>query len=126
AHHVASVNFHRRLGDADFVRDLLVEAAGRSLNHNLSLAGTEFLEPIPDLIEGLLTLATCAIARETGCDRIKKVLVTKRLGQELDSAFLHCPHRHRDVAMRGYEDDGKILVGRGKFSLQIEPTRSWH
>src|SRR6516225_484292 len=65
-------------------------------------------EALPERSEQLLILPVGAISLEGGLDRVQQVLLAKGLGQEFDRAGLHCPHRHRDVAVAGQEDDRQI------------------
>jgi hypothetical protein len=45
------------------------------------------------------------------------------LGQELQRTSFHRPHRHRNIAEAGDEDDGQIDVGVREFLLKIQPTQ---
>jgi hypothetical protein len=51
---------------------------------------------------------------------IEEILITERLGKELNSATLHRLHRHRDVAVPGDEDDWDLSVGRRELALKIQ------
>lgn len=57
-------------------------------------------------------------------DRVEKVLVSERLGEELHRAVLHRPHAHRDVAVTGDEHDGDVQVGLRHPPLEIEPAET--
>src|SRR5262252_1594646 len=48
SHQVGAMHLHRRFGDANVVSNLLVEATGRGLHHDLTLAGAERVETLPE------------------------------------------------------------------------------
>ena len=48
SHQVGAMHLHRGFGDADIVGNLLVETTGRDLNHDLTLAGAERFETLPE------------------------------------------------------------------------------
>src|SRR5262245_29996928 len=55
---------------------------------------------------------------------IKQVLLAHRLGQELDRSGFHGPHRHRDIAMSGDENDGNMNIVPDQFRLEIEAAHT--
>ena len=57
-------------------------------------------------------------------NRIQKILVAKWLGEKLQGSRLHGPYRHRDVAMRGDENNWNLNIGFGEVVLQVEPAGS--
>src|SRR5438105_2099857 len=57
-------------------------------------------------------------------DRIQQVTVAERLGEELDGACLHRPHRGRNIAVPGDEDDGNVEVDLRHPRLEIEPAQA--
>src|SRR5262245_57913719 len=77
-HQVGAMHLHRRFGDADIVGDLLVQATGHDMEHDLSLAGTELVETLPEPSQSLITLPSGSIARESRLDSFNEVLVTER------------------------------------------------
>ena len=58
--------------------------------------------------------------------RLEEVLVGERLGEKLDGAGLHRPHRRRDVPVAGDEDDGDARVHPGELALEVEPGEARH
>ena len=54
-------------------------------------------------------------------DRIEKILIPERLGQEIDGAGLHGPYAHRDVAMTSDEDDRHPDVEPFEKLRQFQP-----
>ena len=76
AHQVGAMHLHRGFGDADIVGNLLVQATGRDLNHDLTLAGAERVETLSERTQGLITLSTGTIASQAGFDSVKEVLIT--------------------------------------------------
>src|SRR5215470_19537789 len=77
-HQVGAMHLHRGFGDADLVGNLLVQAAGRDLNHDLTLAGAESVEALSEPGQSLTALPSGSIARESRLDRLNEVLVTER------------------------------------------------
>src|ERR1700745_699167 len=104
-HKMGAIYLHRRFADADIVGNLFVQATGRDLNHDLTLAGAERFETLPERSRGPFTLPPGTLASEAGLDGVEEVLITEWFGEELYGAALHRLHGHRDVAMRGHEDD---------------------
>jgi hypothetical protein len=73
--------------------------------HDLSLACGQRFVTHPKISDVALVLQPRAIAAERGLNRMEKILVTQRFGQEFDGSGLHCLHRHRNIAVAGDEDD---------------------
>jgi hypothetical protein len=48
SHQVGAVHLHRGFGNADIGRNLFVQATGRDLNHDLTLAGAERVETLAE------------------------------------------------------------------------------
>ncbi len=71
------MHLHRGFGDADVVRNLLVEATGRNLDHDLALAGAKCRETLPERSQCPVALPTRTIAREPGLDSIEQFLITE-------------------------------------------------
>jgi hypothetical protein len=55
-------------------------------------------------------------------DGIQQILMTEWLGEKFYCPRLHGPHGHRNVPMRGDNDDWNLNVGLCQFTLEIEPT----
>src|SRR5215475_11115569 len=125
-HQVGAMHLHRRFGDADIVGNLLVQATGRDLNHDLTLAGGERVETLSEPSQRLFTLPSGPIASKSGLDSFNEILITERFCQELHGAALHRLHCHRDIGVRRYEDDRHLPVRRGKVALKLETASPWH
>src|SRR6516165_1447713 len=67
-HQVGAMHLHRRFGDTDIVGNLLVQATGHHMEHDLSLAGTERVETLSEPSQGLITLPSGSIARDSRLD----------------------------------------------------------
>src|SRR5438270_1606396 len=104
-HDLAAMHLDGHLADPELAGDLLVEPAGDDEAQDLSLAGGQGLKACPQFGEAHLVGAADAVLFKRDTDRIEQILVAERLGQKLDGARLHRPHRHRDVAIAGDEDD---------------------
>src|SRR5262249_4122444 len=124
AHHLAAVGLHRDLTDADVAGNLLVEATLQDLGHYFALAGGQRLEALPQRGQCLFTLSPRAITFKAELDRVEQVLIPDWLGQELDRSSLHGLDRHRDVGVRGDEDDRQIDVRRAELALEVETASS--
>jgi hypothetical protein len=77
-------------------------------------------EALSEHCDQRLVLPVQPISLDGGLDRIQEVLLAEGLGQEFHRAGLHCPHRHRDVAVTGQEDDRQIDVRCIQLLLKIK------
>src|SRR6516165_4988797 len=69
-HEIGAMHLHGRFGDADIVGNLLVQATGHDMEHDLSLAGTERVETLSEASQSLITLPSGSIARESRLDSL--------------------------------------------------------
>src|SRR5438477_12041271 len=113
------MDLHCDFRDTEIVGNLLTEAALHNLDHYLAFPWGERFEARPERTQGLFICAPSTIASEAELDRVDQILITERLGQELNGAALHRLHRHRDVAMPGYEDDRDLDIRSRQLPLQI-------
>src|SRR3974377_2143828 len=120
------MHLHGRLGDSEVMRDLLVQSAGGSLDHELALTRAERIKTLSQLSCRFLALAPGAIAGEARLDCIQEFLIAERFGKEFNGASLHRLYRHGDVAMCREEDDRKLLVRLRELTLKIEPASPRH
>src|SRR5882672_527903 len=120
------MHLHRRLGDSDIVGDLLVEATRHDMEHDLTLAGAERAETLPERSQCPVALPPGTIASEAGLDSVKKILITERLCEELDRTTLHRLHGHRHVGMRCNEDDLHLPVRSSKVALKLKTASPRH
>jgi len=67
------MHLHGRLGDSEVMRDLLVQSAGGSLDHDLALTRAERIKTLSQLSCRFLTLAPGAIAGEARLDCIQEL-----------------------------------------------------
>src|SRR5215218_7643014 len=74
--------------------------------------------------EPVLLLTAFFIALDRGRDGIQKILIAKRLGEEIDGTGLHGPHRHGNIAMSGNEHDGDSKVSLRQLGLEVETAHS--
>src|ERR1700751_4813606 len=102
------------------VGDLLAEAPLHNLDHYLAFPWGERFEARPERTQGLFILAPSTIASEAELDRVDQVLITERLGQELDSTRLYRLHRHRDVTVPRHEDDWDLDIRSRELALKIQ------
>src|SRR5215472_1476357 len=122
-HQVGAMHLHRGFGDADIVGNLLVQATGHNMEHDVTLAGAERVETFPERSQCPFTLPTGTIASEAGLNGVKQILITERLCEELYSATLHRLHGHRHVGVRCDEDDRHLPVRSSKVALKLTDSR---
>jgi len=67
---------------------------------------------------------TLSVTLDSARDRIEKILVAKRLGEKIDSAGFHGPHRHGDIAMSRYKHDWNSNISLDQLSLEVETAQS--
>src|ERR1700758_2675792 len=120
------MHLHRRLGDADIVGDLFVEAARHDMEHDLMLAGAERAETLPERSQCPVALPPGTIASEAGLDSVKKSLITERLCEELHRTAPHRLHGHRHVGMRCNENDRHLPVRSSKVALKLKTASPRH
>ena len=114
---------HSGYSDAHFVGDLLVEASGCGLKHDLTFAGTERIKTLPKCAQGFLVFSAGTIVGKPSLDGIEKLLVTEWFCEKLYGATFHGLHRHRDIAMGRNKDDWEQPVRGGKFALKVETAQ---
>src|ERR1700747_667837 len=90
------------------------------VDHYLAFPWGQRVEALPDHHQGLFILAPSTIASEAELDRVDQVLITERLGQELNGTALHRLHRHRDVTVSRYEDDRDLDISSRELALKIQ------
>src|SRR5262245_19997295 len=125
-HHVVAMHLHGDIADADLGGGLLVHQAGADQLHDLLLTRTERVEAGTQVLGFPFVLAPSAIALDGHSDRVQEILLPDRLGEELDRSGLHGLDAHRDVAVAGDEDDGRVNVGLGQLSLKVEAAQLRH
>jgi len=103
-----AINFDRESRWCQLGGDLFVEQP----------ATTRFITSFPRMSALRSTLAALRVPSMLACRRPRARAfelhpadpITKRLGKELQSAFLHRAHRHRDVTVTGDEDDRNVML----------------
>src|SRR5215831_17058131 len=113
------MHLHRGFSDADIVGNLLVQATGHDMEHDLSFPRAEAIESLPQCSQRLVPLPSGAIASESALDGLNEVVITERFCQELYGTALHRLHGHRHVRVRSDEDDGYLPVRCRQVSLKV-------
>src|SRR5262245_58886242 len=126
AHQVDAMHLHRGFSDANIMGNLLVQASGHDMEHDLTLAGAERVETLPERSQSPITLPSGTITSQSGFDRLNEVLITERLCQELYGTSLHRLHGHRNVSVRCDEDDRHLPVCRGEVALKLKTASARH
>jgi hypothetical protein len=96
------------------------------VHHYLPFPWTERLEARVERTQGLFILTPKTIASEAEVDRVNQILITARLGQELNGTTLHRLHRHWDVTVRRYEDDRDLDICGCELVLKIQTASLRH
>src|SRR4029450_11507484 len=74
--------------------------------------------------EPVLLFTAFFIALDRGRDGIQKILIAKRLSEEIDGTGLHRPHGHGNIAMSGDEPDGDSKIRLRQLGLEVETAHS--
>src|SRR5215470_5255592 len=114
------------LGRTQLGRDLLVEHSRCHELEDLPLTRGETCEAADEIIALALLRTYLRIPEDRllhGCDELRALY---GLGQKAHRAGLHRPHRRRDVALSGDEDDRPIAATLEQRALQLEPAHSRH
>src|SRR5467141_3830187 len=117
---MATMDLHSDLGDAEFARYLLVHEAIGDVCHHLPLARGQRVEQGSQFRNGLFAIASFLISLERPDHGIQDILVTERLGQEVDGSSFHCLDRHRNVAVTRHKDDRDANIRLSQFGLKVE------
>src|SRR5262245_65963218 len=88
----------------------LVHPTGNHVRHDLALARGQRFKALLELPDSLRVATPGAVTLDPLLNGIEQLLVTERLGQELDGAGLHRLHAHWYVAVAGDEYDGQMDV----------------
>src|SRR6266540_3213794 len=121
-HQIASMQLHRDLAHTQLRRYLLVHEASRHQPGHLLLARSKCLIKSSHPCQFAFVLASSAIPLKCNSNGVQHILITEWLGEELDSAGLHCPHRHWYVTMARQTYDWNLDVGLDELSLKLKPA----
>src|SRR5262249_23132701 len=123
-HKVAAMHFHGDLAEPNLSRDLFAHQPARHQSHYFALARGKGREMSSQVRDRILKFTPLLVALDRGRDGIQKILVAKWLGEEIDSAGLHGPHRHGYIAMSRNEHDRDSNVRLQQLGLEIETAQS--
>src|SRR5215470_7573529 len=96
------------------------------MEHDLTLAGTEPAETLPECSHGPITLPSRTIASQSDLDGLNEILITEWFCQELYGTALHRLHGHGDVGVRCDENNRYLPVCRGKLALKLKTASPRH
>src|SRR6476620_1620605 len=119
------MNLHGDFAHPDFGCDLLVQETRRYEGNDLALTNCQGRIAFAKLRCRLILFPARAVAIKPYANRVKQVLVAKRLGQELDRSAFHRSYGHRNIAMASNEYDRNIGGGVGEFCLEIQTADTW-
>ena len=100
-HDVPTMDLHGDFAGPEIRCYLFIEHPGNDKAHDLTLACGQRLVAFSQLSKLSLPLTGYPVTILGLMDRIEQVLVAEGLGQELDRAGFHGPHRHGNVPMGG-------------------------
>src|ERR1041385_1494170 len=98
-------------------RDLLVEHSLDDEGKHFRLAWRQRLITTAQVRAVCLLRTREPIAIERLLNRIEQILIAKRLRQKLYRTGFHRAYGHRNIAMPGDEDDGKVNVCLAELAL---------
>src|SRR5215475_3757792 len=78
----------------------------------------------PQVRDRIFMFTPLLVALNRSRDGIQKVLVAKRLGEEIDCAGLHGAHGHRNIAMSRNKHDWKSNIRVHQPRLEVEAAQS--
>src|ERR1017187_3306659 len=123
-HHMPAMDLHGDFAGSELKRNLLIEHARNYQSHDFALAWGERFVVLSQLAKFTVLLTRYPIAIPSLIHRIQQVLVSERLGQELDGAGFHGLYRHRNISMTGDEYDRNPDARVGQFALKIQTADS--
>ncbi len=118
------MDLHRHLAQLEMSCNLFVPAAADDERKDFSFARGQRIEALPQFGNNTGLKPPGAIALDPRLDRIEQMLLMQGLGQELDGAGFHRPHRHGDVAVTADEYDGKMDVRFHQRTLELQSART--
>src|SRR5438132_10349796 len=121
---MTAMNLHGDFGHTDLSRNLLAQQSAGDQGYYLALARRQGREPRPDVGDLLLVVTPRLVPLDCRGDGIEKVLIAKRLQEEIDGAGFHGAHRHGDVSMSRDENYRYSNVRVHQLGLEVEPAQS--
>ena len=110
--------------EPEFSRYLFIHQARRDKRHDLPFARRERLEQPAEFGKRLFAIASLPVPFDRLRNGIEHVLMAKRLRQEIDRSCFHSPHRHGDVSVARYHDNGDVNIRSNQLSLEVEAAHS--
>src|SRR5262245_43026143 len=123
-HKMTAMHLHGDLAEADFGCDLFAHQPARHQSHDFALARGERCEMRLQVRDPILMFTPFLITLDRSRNGIQKILIAKRLGEEIDSAGLHGPHRHGNIAMSRNEHDRNANIRLRQLGLEVETAQS--
>ena len=111
---------------AQRISDLLVGLAANQLREDFLLTRCKAGKKRAQCGNPSVLLSHLLVPDEGAPDRLQQFLFQYRFGKEVFRARLDRPHRYRNVAMTGYEDDGQPASELGELILQLRPAQAGH
>src|SRR5262249_47542787 len=123
-HDMAAMHFDGDFAQPDLGCDLFAHQPARDQAHDFALALGQRREMRLQVGNRTLMLTPPLVALDCGRDSIEKILIAKGLGQEIDGARFHRPHRHGDIAMAANEYDWNSNIRLRQLGLEVETTQA--
>ena len=104
----------------------LFRLAGNDQIEHLPLAFRQALDAFCDNVVDFALRSPLLVRLKAFGNAVQQILVTKRLLDKVDRAFLHGFNSHGYVAVTGDENYGQCAVAPDQFRLQFKATKARH
>ncbi len=125
-HRPAAMNVDRLLAEPQRRGDLLADAPGDDLLHDLPLALRKGRKPRFDVSAARAFGPPLRVARQRLANVLDQQLLAERLFEKLGGARLQRPHRDRHVAVPGDDDDRQVRAALHQHTLHFQPAHARH
>src|SRR5579859_3406731 len=103
-HHLGAMDLYSALAQPEIDGDHLICASLDDEAHHLPLTGGQRLEPLEHFNTACRSAAIFRILLESVIDAIQQILISEGFLNEFERTFLHCLHRHGNIAVTRDED----------------------
>src|SRR5258706_2380804 len=119
---MSTVRLHRRNADSDIRSDLLVETTRQHQFKHLAFALRQPAEVRSSFRDGVFVVAVGTVLTDRQLDRVQQLLITDRLGEELNRSGLHGPNRHRDIRVAADENNRQVNIRLDEAIVKLQST----
>src|SRR5215467_1263941 len=125
-HHIVPMHLDGSFRCAQRISDLLVRLAANQLREDFLLTRCKAGKKRAQCGHPSVLLSNFIVPDEGAPDRLQQFLFQYRFDKEVFCARLDRLHRHRNVAMTGYEDDGQPASEHCELILQLRSAQAGH